>query len=292
MSKYEQNYQKGLAYAESFKKVKPNQREEYARAYADYKKIAHSADTKLRDLEALSHQAHYKGVLNYAYARAQKDIAKWAGQEYKSNSKYGRFERKPPETLAQLYAKINDIERFMNAQTSSKTGIRKMYIKRAETMNSKFANKAGGKSLTWQEVATYFEKEYNSKLDGKVGSGSVFVALGVMKRYGIDEEQVFNDVLELRKDEQLKEDVLKLVDNPDYIKQLQRFNKKDYVDKVKDIAENTKSIEAFNRVQKDSTNKGKFIKSPKIERDIAEMLAQDDVDLAQLFESGKKKGKR
>lgn len=289
--KYDALLTQGMRIAERYN-IKPDQRQEYATAYADYMQKAHKADAKLRNLEALSHQSYYKGVLGYAYARAQKDIAKWNGEEYTTNSKYGRFERKPPETLAQLYAKTSDIERFMDSTTSTKTGITKMYKKRADTMNKKFSNELGGKSLTWQEVADYFEKEYNAKLDSKVGSGSQFIALGIMKRYGIDEEQTFNDVLALRKDEQLKEDVLKLVDNPEYIKSLQRFNQKSYVDKVKKIADNTKSIEAFNKVQKDSTNAGKFIKSPKVERDIAVMLAQEDIDLTQLFESGRKKGKR
>lgn len=291
MGKYEQHLKKGMAYAKSFEKVKPNQRNEYARAYADYMMMAHKADAKLRNLEALSHEEHYKGVLNFAYARAQKDIAKWDGQDYNSNSKYGRFERRPPETLAQLYAKMNDIERFMGSQTSSKRGITQMYKKRADTMNKKFSTEAGGKELTWQEVANYFEREYNSKLDGKVGSGSVFVALGVMKRYGLEDEDVFNDVMALRKDDQLKEDVLQLVKDNSYLKQLQRFNDNDYVKKVQKIADNTKAIEAFNKVQKDSTNT-KFIKSPKVERDIAVMLAQEDIDLANLFEGKKrKKGK-
>lgn len=288
---YDKLLTEGMRLAEKFPGVKPEQYEEYASAYAEYIQKSHKADTKLRNLEALSHEAYYKGVLGYAYARAQKDIAKWSGEEYTSNTKYGRFERKPPETLAQLYAKISDIERFTSATTSTKTGIRNMYKKRADTMNKKFATELGGKKLTWQEVADYFEKEYNAKLDSKVGSGSQFVALGLMKRYGIDEEQTFNDVLTLRKDEQLKEDVLKVVENDSYINQLKRFNDNEYVRKVEKIANNTKSIEAFIKVQKDSTNKGKFIKSPKVEKDIAVMLAQEDIDIAQLFESGGKKGK-
>ena len=290
--KYDSWVAQGMKIAQRLKKVKSDQRSEYARAYADYMQKAHSADAKLRALESLSHQAHYKGVLNYAYARAQKDIAKWNGTEYSSDSKYGRFERKPPETLAQLYAKTNDIERFMNAQTSSKMGITKMYKKRAETMNKKFATELGGKKLSWQEVANYFEKEYNAKLDGKVGSGSQFVALGLMKRYGLDEESVFNDVLKLRKDAELKEDVLKLVEKPSYKKQLEKFRGSKYTEDALKIAKNAKSIEAFRKVERDSTNSGKWIKSPKVERDIAVMLAQDDIDVSSLFEDSKRKGKK
>ena len=290
--KYDELLTQGMRYAERFEKVRPDQREEYATAYARYMHIAHNADERMRALEAFSHDEHYKGVLTFAYARAQKDIAKWSGKEYARDSKYGRFERKPPETLEQLYAKMNDIERFMNAQTSLKGGITKMFKKRADTMNSKYSTLLGGKKLTWQEVATYFEKEYNEKLDQKVGSGSTFIALGLMKRYGIDEEQTFNDVLALRKDSDLKEDVLAAVEDSSYLKKLAKTKDKNYIAKVKSIAENTKSIEAFVKVDKDASNKGKFIKSPKVERDIAEMLAQEDIDLSTLFEGTKRKGKK
>lgn len=257
--------EKGLQLAKDFN-IKESKRSEYASAYVDYFYTMKTADRKLRQLEALSHQEHYEGVLGYAYARAQKDIAKWKGTEYNSHSKYGRFSTKPPESLAGLYAKIQDAERFNSATTSSKRGITSMYKKRADTMNDRYTTALGGKALSWQELATFFEKEYNTILDGKVGSASVFTTLGVMKRYGIDDKAIFEKVLDLRK-------------NDNEVNKLQ--NKKDKT------ADEKKILEVYNKINNDSTN-SKYVKSPKVETDILRILSTEEIDLEKLFSEGKK----
>ena len=139
----------GMRYAEQFN-IKESQRAEYASAYVDYYYTMKTADRKARELEALSHQQHYEGVLTYAYARAQKDLAKWSGQSYEGGMKYLRWNRKPPETLASMYAKMEDARRFSTATTSSKSGITSMYKKRADTMNKRYSTLRGGQELTWQ----------------------------------------------------------------------------------------------------------------------------------------------
>ena len=266
----QQLLEKGRQLADRFN-VK--QREEYAQAYVDYFLTTKTADRKLRALESLSHEQHFKGVLSYSYARAQKDIAKWKGQDYARDSKYARFSTLPPESLSNLLAKTNDAQRFIDARTSSKAGIVKMYKKRADTMNAQYSTKAGGKKLTWQELAKFFEKEYNTKLDGKVGSASVFVALGVMKRYKIDDSDLFEKLIKMRSNEEYAKEIISGATISG--------------DNISD--EDRKKLKySYLKIQADKNTK--FIKSPKIQNDIAEILKADGVDISMLFEDSKAKG--
>lgn len=253
----------GMKYAEEYGIDSAN-RAEYASVYADYFYTMKKADRKLRELEKLSGQKYYEGVLNYAYARAQKDIAKWKGIEYDDNTNL-RFHTKPPESLAGLYAKIEDAERFISAKTSDKRGITSMYVKRAKTINKRYAKLQGGQELTWQELAEYFEKEYNKKLDEKVGSASVFVALGVMKRYGIDDEKIFKNIIEMREDK-------------NYLDTMKKSRKK----------KDKKAVEIFEKIE---ANNSAGIKSVKIRSDIKTILENEDIDVTKLFEDSKTKKK-
>ena len=153
------------------------------------------------------------------------------------------------------------------------SGIVKMYKKRADTMNAQYSTKAGGKKLTWQELAKFFEKEYNTKLDGKVGSASVFVALGVMKRYKIDDSDLFEKLIKMRSNEEYAKEIISGATISG--------------DNISD--EDRKKLKySYLKIQADKNTK--FIKSPKIQNDIAEILKADGVDISMLFEDSKAKG--
>lgn len=145
-----------------------------------YRRLAKVADQRLVELEKLSKNNNYKAVEKYAYSRALRDIKQWSGENAK------RFNTKPPENGSQLRAKINDIIDFINAPTSTKTGITNIYKQRADTLN-----KNHGTNFTWQELANFFESEQAQKISNRFADSSVMIkAIGTIKKHRNDEELI------------------------------------------------------------------------------------------------------
>ena len=153
---------------------KINKNPDYIQAYVKYKKEAKQADQRLVRLEALSHEKHFHGVLEFAYKRAVKDIQAWGGDK--------RFNTAPPRTVTELEAKIADIEHFLSRPTSKKSTIIQTYKKRANTINNKPYIKSLGVKFTWEEIANYYESNAAEKNDTKYGSKTVLRALAVLKK--------------------------------------------------------------------------------------------------------------
>lgn len=136
-----------------------------------YRRLAKQTDQRLVRLEQLSEQPFFKGVKTYAYGLAAKDAREWGGSADKP-----RFNIAPPDNKKQLQAKINDMIRFLNSPTSTKSGIIKMYQKRTDTLNKKY-----GTNFTWQEVGRFFENE-KDKFSKDWVSSMVLTAIGVMQK--------------------------------------------------------------------------------------------------------------
>lgn len=133
-----------------------------------YKRKAKLADQYMRRLEKLSaSDKAYKGVINYAYARARHDIETWSGKGAK------RFDTKAPKKLQSLRAKLRDIERFLQSPTSTKRGIDRIYIKRAQTMKERY-----GVSGNWEDMVKYYNRGLNEKMDRAYGSRTALRAVG------------------------------------------------------------------------------------------------------------------
>lgn len=127
-----------------------------------YRRLAKQADQRLVRLEKLAAQGDpgYQGVLSWAYARAEYDIShKWGGSSTKP-----RFNTKPPEDVNALKAKINDIQSFLEDQTSTKAGIKASYKKKADTFNENH-----GTNLKWDDWAEYLDR-FGVSLYDKYGS--------------------------------------------------------------------------------------------------------------------------
>ena len=161
---------------------------EYIKAYVVYKQEAKKADQRLVRLEALSHEKHFHGVLEFSYKRAIKDIESWGGDK--------RFNTAPPLTLTKLNAKISDIEHFLSKPTSSKRGIVAIYKKRAETINNLPYVKETGVKFTWEEIANYYESEQAEKNDTKYGSKTALKALATLKRIKMENLEKIKNVNE------------------------------------------------------------------------------------------------
>lgn len=152
---------------------------EYDALVKEYKKLAKKADASLRATEAYQHDKNFAIMIKWAYAKAQKDIQRFGGGK--------RFDTKPPESKAVLQAKINAINDYLDAPTRTKTGVRKIYIEKAKTINEKY-----GTNFKWDEVGEFFESEAWERLDSVYASKTASRIVGSLEQKGVDIEEKIN----------------------------------------------------------------------------------------------------
>lgn len=138
-----------------------------------YRRLARTADDRLRALEAYQHDQYYKPAIQWAYSVAQHDIQKWSGQHA------NRFNTKPPENPERLLAKISDIQKFLESPTSTKRGITASYQKRADTINQKY-----GTNFSWKQMANFYDSSLWKALDKIFGSKTAMKIIGSIQSMG------------------------------------------------------------------------------------------------------------
>lgn len=151
----------------------------------EYRKLAKRADQRLVRLEELSHQEGFKNVKSWAYHKAIRNTKYWGGEGAE------RFNTKPPNNMNLLKAKIRDIQEFLQSATSTKKGILQVYKKRADTINKKY-----GTNFTWEDLAGYFDRKSNEKLDKEYGSKTMLKAIGQIQQ---NEDEIIKAIQEGRK---------------------------------------------------------------------------------------------
>lgn len=134
--------------------------EAYKTELQEFRKLAKRADQRLRELERLANNQGYSNVKSWAYKKAMRDIKHWSGE--------GRatFNRDAPRNLNSLRAKRRDVEDFLNAVSSTKRGIDKMYRRRADTINKRY-----GTHFTWEQLGNVFDNKEENILYTKENTG-------------------------------------------------------------------------------------------------------------------------
>lgn len=158
---------------------KINNNPKYIKAYVEYKTEAKKADQRLVRLEALSHEKHFEGVLEFSYKTAIRDIKSWGGNK--------RFNTAPPVKLTELEAKLSDIRKFTESKTSTKGDVLKIYKKRADTINKRYG-KEFGVTFTWEDIANYYEDEKGRRESMKLASKTEIRVLATLKRMATDKD--------------------------------------------------------------------------------------------------------
>lgn len=146
----------------------------------EYRTLAKRADQRMVRLEQYSKRPEYKGILRFAYARAQHDLKAYASEKRLATGMPLRFNTAPPKTKSgeintkALQGKINLIKRFLTSQASTidkpkkqmagETGLNQTYKKRVDTINKTY-----GTDFTWQELAQFFDSGLADKMQ-KFGS--------------------------------------------------------------------------------------------------------------------------
>ena len=149
---------------------------------SQYKRLAERADKRLQRLEKRFGTPGYEGLENWSYARAMRDIKSWSGP------KGTRFKTAIPKfdnAAAQeryIKAKIADINRFLQADTSTISGgIQSAGLPPLEQAAKTFSKNYKAK-ITWQELGAFYESDMAEKLSKQFGSKTVAKALARFKR--------------------------------------------------------------------------------------------------------------
>lgn len=150
-----------------------------------YNRLAKVSDMRLERLEELSKEEGFKTAKEWAYRRAEKDIAKYSGGKPGAAP---RFNRKPANE-AEMKAKIRDMQTFLASPTSTKSGIVSVYKKRADTINEKY-----GTNWTWEDVAKYFLKAQNVKYEKIATSKTILVAIGKIQQAEKDYDMTYTEM--------------------------------------------------------------------------------------------------
>lgn len=140
------------------------QSDDYEYLVKEYRRLAHTADTRLWRLERYQYEPGYENVMSYVYKRAIRDI-----QSFNGDTAF-RFNTKPPSDIRTLKAKMNDIIVFLNSPTSTKSGIKRVYQTKANTINEHW-----GTNFTWQDLAIFYGQGYFEQLDAKFGSATAMI---------------------------------------------------------------------------------------------------------------------
>lgn len=149
---------------------------------AYYRRIAKAADQRLIRLEALEKKEGYGNANQWAYKRAMSDIKTWSGDTAK------RFNTKAPTSRKQLQAKINDIQTFLGAESSTKSGIDRIYKKRVKTINDNF-----DANFTVDEFKKLTDSSLWKRIEGSDfgGSDTVFEAITSIKKASDNDKDLF-----------------------------------------------------------------------------------------------------
>lgn len=167
-----------------------------------YKRLARTADDRLRALEAYQHDKYFKPAIQWAYSVAQHDIEKWSGQHAT------RFNTAPPDKPERLLAKISDIQKFLQSPTSTKAGIRSAYQKRADAINKDYP----GVHFTWRDMAQFYESDTWEVLDKEFGSKTAMKIVAKIRKYGKRDAEKLKARVEEAKEQNQKIDEKKLID--------------------------------------------------------------------------------
>lgn len=138
-----------------------------------YKRLATTADKRMQRLEKLSQTEMYKDVLNWSYRVAVRDIRKWSGENR------SRWLTKPPEDPEKLLAKVSDMQKFLEAPTSSKASIDKFTRKGLKTITETYGD---GYEFTSGDLMRLYQRGNAAAWNSKFGSKTAIKVIATIKK--------------------------------------------------------------------------------------------------------------
>lgn len=161
---------------------------EDASSYDDLRKaylhLADIADRRMRRLEEYaSKDKKYANILKFAYDKAINDI------EAERGSGANRFKAGALANgnILNIQSRINDVLKFLNSPTSTISGVKKVYGKRANVINEKY-----GLDLTWEHMADFFENESVQATIQNFASDTAMKMIGKYYRNKDEIQEIFD----------------------------------------------------------------------------------------------------
>jgi len=199
-----------------------------------YRKEAKRANQRMLRLERYSdptsdmYRPIAKEVKKFAYKVAQRDLKALAGEEatrFKENYKLPT----DSDDAKKLFKKIQQLRGVLHTFLSSasstidpikkgkeivKPGLRNVYDKRTDTINSKFITKYGVEGFTPLELAKFFNSAKYEDMHDDYGSDRMFVVAATIARLPTDPDDI-RDFLKKHIDiDNLSAKDLKLIEEP------------------------------------------------------------------------------
>ena len=141
----------------------------------------------------------FKGIKEFAYRVAMKDIRSWSGEGAKRFNTEAPLTDKGKLDIRKLQAKISDIEKFLESPTSTYKGVVKIYQKRADSLNKQFFGE-GEKGFTWQEWSNFWDKVGSDYFDRNFDYRAVSKLLYQEKKYNIKGDEAKERIDELQRE--------------------------------------------------------------------------------------------
>ena len=161
--------------------------ETYEDLVRQLRKLAKRADQRMVRLEQAEGQRGFEHITSFAYSKASAEIERFSG-ELKAGQK-PRWNRATPKTKQEVQAKIAALERFLGSETSTKTGVRAGYKRRADTLKDRL-----GINVAWQDLGKFFQSPAYQKLIAVIpGSQTAVKQLGHIQRNRKAIEQAIRD---------------------------------------------------------------------------------------------------
>ena len=133
----------------------------------EYRRAVERVNKQLYRLEKASAKEGYRGILDYAYRNAMRDIQAMGGGK--------RFSKSMPQTMREYRKRMNAIRRFEEKPTSKLTGVKNIYEKRAETFSKKAGTDIGWEGMAkifesglWESLVNRFESKTAQKMIGRI----------------------------------------------------------------------------------------------------------------------------
>lgn len=177
---------------------------ENSELFAQYQKLAKKADARMRSLERLAaSDSYFQAATKYAYNRAVKDIKSMFGESPKA-----RFNRMLPNmNKVRIVSAINDVKRFLESESSLKSGIVKGYQRRVDTINKKFGTK-----FTWKEFADFVEMGGFDWGAEKYGSSTILTRIGKIQK-GFEDKKLPDEIEDFTSKHTTTKDIQTIMDS-------------------------------------------------------------------------------
>lgn len=166
------------------------QYKKYLQLVKEFKTMSKRASDRMRSLHAMAYgEERYKNVLQFAYRKALQDIQRFWGPEatrweHKQPTKFDSYDDMV-QASSEIRKQMRAMKRFLNMQTSTRTGIKESFQRRVDTFNKNM-----GTNFTWEELASFWEsKSYDSLSRRFADSKTAFRAL-YKKLHPVDPEQI------------------------------------------------------------------------------------------------------